>query len=671
MKFRPDLKISLVAALFTSVTFGAQEVALSGVEVTATGGAQEIDAAKVNVRNAALINDVMRDMPGVYIGGTNSLNQKIYIRGINDRGLNITIDGARQKGNAFHHAADLYIDPDIIRSVNVGLGVNSVVGTSGALGGSVAFKTADASDLLEDGEVFGGKIKSGYASNNKEWQESLTLYAKAFESLELLGYVGHRGYGRGESGKGEKLGGNNADNTNYLFKVGYNIADYSKITFSAERMQMKGDFPLRAEWGTTDDSSLVDTKYWRDTYTANFNLNPNDYVDLDLNAYHTKHEAKSSVNAGVKTYGAKAINKTKFETGYIGHTLVYGTEIYQSKSYNKNDTSNTPDDKATSLSVFLEDQLRTGGFTLTPGIRYDNYKLNTMGGTQGIAGRADYSWHEWSPAVNLDYQFDMGLGVYASWARVFRGPDPIEAIRISSTNSINFTTNGDLDPETGDVYEVGTRYQTQLSDSQSLSIIAKYFYNDYDNLIVEMGKAGSIQVDRVNGGRAVVKGGELALRYNISNLSLSASYSRARTEYKDKNSNAGYGGVLAYSDAGDKYTFNAEYAIAPIDTLIGYNLIAFDRITAKNGSGSEFKKPGYAVSDIYATWSPSSGKYKGLEVNFGVYNLFDKTYWSHSQRSAGSMSCPRGRTCPPTPLAPGNIDWEPGRNIKASVSYKF
>ncbi len=668
MNFKRELKISLLASLFTSVAFGADDVSLNAVEVTANGG-EQVDAVKVNVRNAGIVNEIMRDIPGVYIGGTNSLNQKIYIRGINDRGLNISIDGARQKGNAFHHSADLYIDPDIIKSVDVGLGVNSVIANSGALGGSVAFKTVDANDLLEEGEVFGGKIKGGYASNNEEWQQSLTMYARAFDALDLLAYIGHRGYKRGESGNNIDIGGK-GDNTNYLFKVGYDFADYSKLTFSAERMQMKGDFPLKAEWGS-GEQDLLDTKYWRDTYTANFNLNSNDLVDLDLNAYYTKHTAKSTVNAGVKTIGAKAINKTRFQTGPLEHTLVYGAETYQSKSFNKNDTSATPDDKGTSFSLFVEDQLRIGGLTFTPGIRYDHYKLDTMGGTKGTAGRANYSWNEFSPGLSLDYQFDMGLGLYASWAKLFRGPDPIEAIRIGSTNAIEFTTNNNLEAETGDAYEIGTRYKAEFVGNQSLSMSAKYFYNDYDNLIVEMGSAGNIKVDRVNGGRAVVKGGEIALRYSIDSLSLGASYSRARTEYKDKNANAGYGGVLAYSDAGDKYTFNAEYGISAIDTLIGYNLIAFDRINAKNGSGTSYTKPGYAVSDIYATWAPSKGKLKGLEVNFGIYNIFDKAYWSHSQRSAGSMNCPRGKKCPPTPLSAGSIDWEPGRNVKLNVSYKF
>ncbi|WP_033915680.1 TonB-dependent receptor domain-containing protein [Campylobacter sputorum] len=661
-------RISFIASFFTVAVLNANEVSLDDIEVVGhQDNFNRVDATNINVKNAALIKDIVRDIPGVYIGGANGLNQKLYIRGVNDRALNVTIDGARQKGVAFHHDGDLFLDADIIKAVDVGVGVNSVVGSSGALGGSVAFKTVDASDLLEDGEVFGGRIKTGYATNNEEWQQSLTMYGKVFDSLDLLGYVGHRGYKRGEDGNGDDIGGK-GDDTNYLFKVGYNFSDYSKLTLSTEHYQTKGDYPFRAEWSAMGE--LVDTKFQRDTHTLNYNLNPNDYIDLDLNMYYTDHAVKifgiddpsakkptlRDFDLGVKTYGGKAINKTKFDTGFVNHTLVYGTEYYESKSYNKKES--TPTDKSKNLSIFLEDQLRTVGFTLTPGIRYDRYQLNTVGGSKGVLGQAKYTWNEWSPGVSLDYQFDIGLGFYASWVKVFRGPDPVEALRLKESNSIESVTNGDLDPETGDAYEIGTRYKADISDNQSISFIAKYFYNDYDNLIIDKTQPGKSGVTRENGGRAVVKGGEIALRYGIESLSLGISYSRARTSYKDGKMQ--YGDVLAYSDSGDKYTFNAEYAIHAIDTLIGYNLIAFDSIKTKNG----FKKPGYAVSDIYASWMPNSGKYKGLEINVGLNNIFDKGYWSHSQRSAGgdTKDC-RGGIC--------RVDWEPGRNLKASVSYRF
>lgn len=671
-----SLKFSLVALSFCMLSAYADEeptqVNFDTVEVVSQGGSNDVNSYKVSVRNASLLRDILRDIPGVNVGSGSALNQKLYVRGVNDRGVNITIDGARQRGNIFHHNADLLLDPDIIKAVAVDVGVHSVVGNSGALGGSMAFETLDAKDLLMPGEVFGGKVKFGYASNNKEWLQGLNLYGRAFDSLDILAVLNHRGHDFGKDAKNGRLGGD-GDATNYLFKIGYDLTDYSNLTLSTERMNYDGMYPLRNEWEAMGDPS--DTKNTRDTYAIKYTLNPNDYVDMKFNAYYTDNNlARKSdtrvTDQGVQTTGAKIVNKSKISSGDISNTLVYGAEYYHSRSYNKSAEPRVPADVADSFSLFIEDQIRYAGLTITPGIRMDKYELDTMGGEKGKTGRADYSWTEWSPALALDYQFDMGLGVYGSWAKLFRGPDPIESIRLSETNVLEMVTNDELSPETGDAWEFGTRFKKDISDNQYLSLDAKYFINKYDNLIVEMAKPGNVGTKRMNGGAADVKGVELSARYIIGDLSLGASYSKATTKYKDPDNAAGYGGVLAYSDAGDKYTFNAEYFVSPLNVLLGYNLVAFDRKNTKNSSGTEYKKLGYAVQDLYASWA-GSGKYEGLEINVGVYNIFDKYYWNHSQRSAGSMTCPRGKKCPPTPLQPGSINYEPGRNIKASISYKF
>ena len=60
-----------------------------------------------------------------------------------------------------------------------------------------------------------------------------------------------------------------------------------------------------------------------------------------------------------------------------------------------------------------------------------------------------------------------------------------------------------------------------------------------------------------NVGNANVKGFEVIARYSIENLNLSASYSRTRTDYEDSIGVNLTNSTLAYSDSGDKYTFNA------------------------------------------------------------------------------------------------------------------
>ncbi|BCX79712.1 hypothetical protein LBC_11740 [Campylobacter sp. 19-13652] len=155
------------------------------------------------------------------MGGTNGANQKIYMRDISDRGLNITIDGARHVGNTFHHNTDLLIDPDVIKAVYVDVGWLSVVNSTGSLGGSVAFKTVNARDLLEDGQSFGAKLKTGYASNNNGFSKCSLVYANAAGFDGLFGFK-HQSYKRGKAGNDKSIGGKGRD-INYLLKVGYSF----------------------------------------------------------------------------------------------------------------------------------------------------------------------------------------------------------------------------------------------------------------------------------------------------------------------------------------------------------------------------------------------------------------------------------------------------------------
>lgn len=685
---------SIIATFFlVGNVFAQDKVSLDTIEVSSSvTNNQNVDAYKVNVRNATLIKDVLRDIPGVYMGGTNGYNQKIYMRGMNDRGLNVTIDGARQKGNTFHHNADLLIDPSIIKSVDVGVGVHSVVGTSGAMGGSVAFKTVDAADLLEDDETIGAKLNMGYASNNDSFSQGITLYgADEDRMFDFLGYFNHRGYDFGEDGDGRKIGGD-GDDYNYLLKLGARLGDYGRLQGSYEHMEYDGNYPMKAEWpGGVDNKTglrnLKESEYLRDTFTLNYTYNPNDYVDLDINAYYTDHNLdmtkndKFGINTGVETFGTKVINKTKFETGSLDHTLVYGAEYYTSSAYNdtkrnpkaaKNKTGNSigvPDDETKSLSLFIEDQMRYGGLTIVPGVRFDYYELETIGGKKGDPkGRSNYDWNEVSPAILVDYQTEFGLGMYASYAKLFRGPDVYEGIRLNDENA-KAAYDAPLDAETGDAYEVGLRYMADISDNSHISLSAKYFYTDYENLIAEMSSPSSAYATRLNTGDATIKGYELAAKLFIENLTLGASYSSQNTDYDvaelakkaGRGDKSVYGSTLAYGDTGDKITFNAEYFVSPLDMFIGWNTIAFTSIDEyKDGTDQKIDKPGYAVHDVYATWVPNSGKFKGLELNFGVYNIFDKTYASHNQRTLDFSSA-----------KVGSIDWEEGRNIKLNVSYKF
>ena len=668
MRFKGLFKLSLVASVAVCANAAGESV-LSGVEVTSSSGGYGVDDIKISTRNAGLAKDVMRDIPGVYVGGTNGMNQKIYMRGVSDRGLNITIDGAKQNGNTFHHNADLLIDPDLIKAIDVEVGSRSVVNGSGALGGSVAFKTVDARGLLESGEKIGAKIKTGYASNNSEFSQGLMLFTAPVEGLDFIAAINHKGYDYGKSGNGNKIGGDGND-LSYLLKLGYSFLDAHRISISREHNEFKGIYPFRAEFGSWHNGANVDDyrKYERDTTTLKYEYKPSDLLNLDVTTYNTEHKKDDPVLKilGVKTNGINAKAKSVVESGALTQTFRYGTEFYQSKNFNKPD--NHYPEKVNNYSIYAEDALNFSSLTITPGIRYTHHELKSYDGRAGNVKSYTYKFNEFTPALALDYEIIKGLHAFASYARVFRGPDVMESMYASGSSrgrALNWEANKDLKATTGNSYETGLKYHSDISEANSYSLSAKYFMTKYKNLIVDNNAAavagGNRTLVRINAGGADISGVELLARLNLDALSLAASYTHQSVKYKDRvaKPNGGYyaSNVIGYRDQGDKYTFNAEYAFSRIDTLIGYNLIYFaSKNTVSAGDDKNVKIPSYAVSDIYATYAPSSGKFKGLEVNAGIYNLFDKAYVSQSQRLFDNEI---------------TYDWEPGRNFKVNVSYKF
>jgi len=61
--------------------------------------------------------DLFRGVPSVSVGGGVGVAQKIYVRGLEDSLLNVTIDGAPQRGTLFHHIGRVTIEPELLETV--------------------------------------------------------------------------------------------------------------------------------------------------------------------------------------------------------------------------------------------------------------------------------------------------------------------------------------------------------------------------------------------------------------------------------------------------------------------------------------------------------------------------------------------------------------------------
>ena len=122
-----------------------------GIDIT-------IDSDQLAKSQAQDLNDIFRKDAEISVGGSSGVSQKIYVRGLEDTMLNVSIDGAEQSGNLFHHQGRLSIEPELLKQVDVSAGAGRATDGPGALGGAIKFTTKDAHDLLTAGETYGAML---------------------------------------------------------------------------------------------------------------------------------------------------------------------------------------------------------------------------------------------------------------------------------------------------------------------------------------------------------------------------------------------------------------------------------------------------------------------------------------------------------------------------------
>ncbi len=624
------------------------------------------------VRQPQSVGDILKNIPGVQAGHPSALGQRFKIRGMEDQFINVTIDGARQEGYHFHHSGSYGIDPDILKRVDIDVGINSITYDSGALGGSVKFETVDASDLLKKGKKFGAKTKLGYASNGREFQKSLTMYGK-MGAFDLLGYVNHRNMDDYKSGK---YGGhteqipNNGHLLDYMFKGKFNFNDEQYIKLTAEKYHNTAETNTRLNFGV--DINQGDKRKYevdRDTYSIVYGFLPvdNDWVNLKVEAYSNKqistHMKNLNGNGGtdtiVKTQGIKLRNKSLFDMGNLNHTLTAGFEYYDSKSSIDNNLyNNTTLEQGKSTALYLEDKIRFNKLTITPGIRWDHYKYDSFngkylrGGTILAPGSAPYerSYSHVSKALGLKYDITPNFATFTNYTELFRGPSGKDLGIGYSENNQN------LKATTGHNIEVGISSigSDLLISGDGLSLTAKVFQTTYDDFVTVLSKR---KLDNIP--KARLRGGELSLGYQSGPWNANFSYSKVDNKIVDGNNDFIEGAEFEPS-VGDTFILGLSYEFVKQSVELGWNtrLVKAKSSYGYDGKGAlpvvNVHKQGYGVSDLYIAWAPKSNAWNGLDIVFGIDNIFNKKYNDQSYY----LNTSQGQA-------------EKGRNIKLTASYMF
>lgn len=648
MKVRFSVKkLPLVLAIGMASQAWAESQPVEGAKLQVWGtqinNASTLLSDDIEIKQADHLSDLLRDQAGVDIGGAHSLNQRINIRGVQDYDLDISIDGAKQNNNVYHHMGNLLINADILKAVDLQVGTNSVL--TGGLSGGVAFETKDAKDLLQSGQQVGARVSAGYASNDYH-NYSVTAYSQLNDALDAVVYFNQVDRNNPEDGNSTESVGNDGEIDNGLVKLGLDINDSNRIEFSYDRYVDEGDYAPRADMGAATNSSITGTtvyptEFERRTITLGYELDLGDQLNLRATVYENEMNLlRDEALNGRATYryregeaqhrGVNVLAESILSGDQLTHTLRYGVEAYRQKTQLQDDSVTVNTEEADSLAVYVEDEIEfANGFMLTPGVRYNRYELDTA--------VSDKTFTDTTFGLSAAYPLTDAWTVRASSTQLFQGPNLSEVFVPVST-----VPNNDLKPETGLNNEIGFSYeQRKQFGLDRLAFSFTYFQTDIDDYIDD----GSTALANIGDYR--IKGFETSLGLTKGNFDASLTYSRSDSENDQT-------GVPLGRQVGDSISLGLDYLLPAKDLALSWNSL----VTLEE---DYFEKPSYEVHSISARWSPE--KFDGLSLTAGIENIFDEHYASHASRV--------GDTFHPVFGDLHLDDYEPGRNVKLTASYIF
>jgi hemoglobin/transferrin/lactoferrin receptor protein len=642
----------------------------------------EIDRKEIEVTQANDLVDLFRNVPSVSVGGGVGLAQKIYVRGLEDSLLNVTIDGAPQRGTLFHHIGRVTIEPEILETVDVQAGPGEATAGFGAVGGAIRFRTRNAVDMLQDGRNIGGIAKAGWFSNDG-YKLSGTVYGRIAGDIGILASYVHVNRDPYKDGDGVRQLATGAEQNLGFVKVGGELGGGHRITASYEQRRERGSFGQRPNWPVLAGDRLFDAKGKRQTAILNYGFQGDSGVGVEATGYWTRTNFSQDrfdrwglYGAEIETYGFDV----RAKLAIANHDITVGAEhrrdavtseylgapaMWQPWAWDPNIGSFT--EKGSLMGVYVQDHWRLADpLLISFGARYDAYDLDQK--TYRTGTKSD------GLSFNIGAEFEIvpGLSLNAGFAEAFRGKEIGDAFTLEKRPG-RLSLSPTLRPERVDNLEGGVKY-----DLGGFTASAVYYEMTIKNVILDqLGRDASQPAqDAVyyeNVGKFKSKGVELRAGYRTGPFSIDAYYNHYDSRLNG-NRIEGYEHIALGNSMGDNWAvtagfqpsdyFNFRAGLTRYEDLNNIEVL-FREVQLYPADISETQfidKPGYTTVDLFGSWRPFGTD--RLELQAAVYNLFDKRYIAHaSVADYGQLGLPDYTIVSGLP--------EPGRNVRLTASIRF
>lgn len=691
----PSLIALAVAAGLISPAFAADKKADEVMVVSGSRMEQKLEdvsgpiavitSEQIEEQVVSNVADLFRYEPGVSVQGGAGDAQTFTIRGMSENRVKVVQDGVRQN-DAYKNGGvgQTYFDTDMIKQVEVAKGPASAAYGSDALGGVIAITTKDAGDFLKGRDSY-LDATTGYASSSHQRMAGITGALRTGEVENLLRYTWRDG-GVTQNYDGDK---NEFDIVSQavLFKSKWNLSDdqFLKLTVDyftegqdpdaidltkagsvfnqpitdkeTDNLSLVLDhgLALNAPWADRVDSKIYYSraKQTLDQYASS------KYPVMPGNPYVTKNSLDHN-GFEQESLGAQV----KFNKALASQRLAWGLEYEHTDNertrfkgptvpgdfvgYNELSFPSTTSERS---ALWAFDEIKFGErWVLTPGVRYDYYKM-TPDEDPAYTGEnmKKISEGEFSPKLGLVFKAHEAANLFAQYSHGFKVPMYDNAFSTLNHQAYGYRIepNPNLKPESSDGIDLGVR-----GSRGGFSYEVATFYNKFDDFIelTAVGTEGRTALYQYqNLDKATTKGAEAKADYWLNEL-VNVWGNLAYIEGKDGEGNY----INSLSPLNGSVGVRLEQPNWNINTALRF-ADDMDKVGKDARGNDNIKSAGWGVVDLYAQFKPV----QDLQLNVGVFNLFDKEYVSYESITGLAATADTSKQT------------EPGRNLSARVKYVF
>jgi hemoglobin/transferrin/lactoferrin receptor protein len=523
------------------------------------------------------------------------------------------------------------------------------------------------------------------------------VYGRPSARVDLLGSLVRRTSGDITLPDGSPLKDSSIDTTSGLLKATVAPADTATLSGSIISLDDSGPQAFDATAGQPGIFGTVQRSVNDNTVTLNGAFEPgNPWVAVRGVLGYSKTHVNDLIKPGDSIFANaftgnvnddydydiwsyELSNRSRFATGMVQHELtlaaqgldnqrqvtrVTQNQLINSALYPNGFNPAQPPGVKRSLGLVLQDTLAFGDFTVTPGVRWDQYEVIAEGGTKkllasfGEPSAARYT--HWSPALAVSWRPGRaGWLLSGSYVEAVRPPLLDEAFTQGAFSRCGFFNLGAAAPASqicGSLYQPEVSYNTQLSLAYAplgevtaglqLSGRLTVFRSDVESTLESLQAVNGMVAQP---GTEQRNGVEFEMSASYRWLYGSVSWSQIHGEVYD-----GKTTTDLYDVPGDTLVVQLGVRLVGGRLTAGWRYRHVDSRTAVVGLAPGNRpilgtQPGYEVNDIYATYQVGTH----LQLRFAVENLFNEEYYLDDGFGGGIGS------------------QAPGRNFKSAVSLQF